>query len=58
MKSLPSAVNEDLAQFWVLQKTSHKFSCMPIDQGHEQNNKLVKGSGGAVGLFENPVALE
>ena len=58
MKSLPSAVNEDLAQFWVLQKTSHKFSCMPIDQGHEQNNKLVKGSGGAVGLFENPVALK
>ena len=27
---------------------------MPIDQAHEQNNALVKGSSGAVGLTENP----
>ena len=30
---------------------------MPIDQTHEQNNELVKGSGGAVGLMENPLAF-
>ena len=30
---------------------------MPIDQAHEQNNELVKGSGGAVGLTENPSAF-
>ena len=30
---------------------------MPIDQAHEQNNKLVKGSGDAVGLTENPSAF-
>ena len=30
---------------------------MPIDQAHEQNNALVKGSGGAVGLTDNPTAL-
>ena len=30
---------------------------MPIDQVHEQNNELVKGSGGAVGLSENPLAF-
>ena len=31
---------------------------MPIDQAHEQNNDLVKGSGGAVGLTENPSAFK
>jgi len=30
---------------------------MPIHQCHEQNNELVKGSGGAVGLTENPSAF-
>ena len=30
---------------------------MPIDQAHEQNNLVVKGSGGAVGLTENPAAF-
>ena len=34
-----------------------RFSSMPIDQAHEQNNELVKGSGGAVGLTQNPVAF-
>ncbi len=30
---------------------------MPIDQVHERNNELVKGSGGAVGRTENPSAF-
>lgn len=30
---------------------------MAIDHCHEQNNALIKGSGGAVGLTENPGAL-
>ena len=30
---------------------------MPIDQAHEQNSLIVKGSGGAVGLTENPAAF-
>ena len=38
----------------MLKKTHSKFSYIPIDQGHEQNNDLVKSSGGAVGLTENP----
>ncbi len=42
MKSLPEAVKEDFRKFWVLSKTCNKFSCMPIDQAHEQNNELVK----------------
>ena len=30
---------------------------MPIDQAHEQNNEVVKSSGGAVGLTESPSAF-
>ena len=33
------------------------FSAIPFDQAHGQKNKIVKGSGGAVGLTENPVAF-
>ena len=57
MKSLPDNVKDEFERCWVLRKTSSKFSCIPIDQGHEQNNALVKGSGGAVGLTENPTAF-
>ena len=51
-------VKEELKQFCVLQKTQHKLSCISKDRGHEQNNKLVKRSGGAVGLTENPTAVQ
>lgn len=30
---------------------------MAIDQVHKQNNAVVKGEGGAVGLMDNPAAL-
>ena len=42
---------------FAVSKTSKPFSAIPIDQAHEQNNALVKGEGGAVGLTENPRAL-
>ncbi len=59
MKSLPDTIKEEFEKFthWVLSKTSKKFSAIPFDQAHEQENKIVKGSGGAVGLTENPVAF-
>ena len=56
MKSLPDSIKSDLKKFWVVSKTFNKFSFMPMDQAHEQN-KLVKGSGGAIGLTENPIAF-
>ena len=31
---------------------------MPFEQANEQNKETVKGSGGAVGLTENPAALK
>lgn len=59
MKSLPESVRREFLDHhhWVLSKTGKKFSSMPLDQAHEQANKMVKGSGGAVGLTENPVAF-
>ena len=41
----------------VVHKTSNKVSAMSVDQCHEQNNAVVKGSGGAIGLTGNPGAL-
>jgi len=59
MKSLPEYVICEFQErhHWVLSKTGNKFSSMPLDQAHEQENKMVKGSGEAVGLTENPVAF-
>ena len=58
MKSLPPAVRDDLQKCWVVAKTEKPFSCKPIDQAREQNNAIVKGSGGAVGLTESPTAFK
>jgi len=38
-------------------KTTNRFSAIPINQAHEQNNAVVKRFGVAVGLTENPVAF-
>ena len=59
MKSLPTAIKEEFKErsHWVLSKTTNTFSSIPFDQAHEQENKIVKGSGGAVGLTENPAAF-
>ncbi|CAL4083046.1 unnamed protein product, partial [Meganyctiphanes norvegica] len=43
---------------FAVQKNSKVFSATSIDQCHEQMNRLIKGEGGAVGLTENPQALE
>ena len=42
---------------FVVHKTDNTFSAMAIDQCHEQNDAIIKGSGGAVGLTDNPLAL-
>ena len=56
----PSSIYNEFCEHghWVVQKTHNHFSAMPIDQAHEQNNAIVKGSGGAVGLTENPSAFK
>ena len=42
---------------FVVNKSTHRFSGLPLDHAHEQNNSLVKGDGGAIGLTQNPTAL-
>jgi len=38
-------------------KTNPAFFSLPIGQVHEQNNKIVKGDGGAIGLTESSTQL-
>ena len=59
MESLPTSIYQEFKGHghWVVKKTTNRLSSMPIDQAHEQNYELVKGSGGAVGLTENPSAF-
>ena len=54
----PKIYDEFCARKFVVHKTSNKFSAMAIDQCHEQNNAVIKDSGGAVGLMTNPGALK
>lgn len=42
---------------FVVHKSARDFSAVAIDQAHEQNNAVIKGDGGAVGLTEDPSAL-
>ena len=37
--------------YFVISKTQNQFSSIAIDQAHEQNNAVLKGAGGAVGLL-------
>lgn len=55
MESLPAPILREFEEHshWVICKTTNRFSAIPIDQAHEQNNEVIKGSGGAVGLTEN-----
>ena len=42
---------------FVVHNSLRRFSGIPIDQAHEQNNKLVKGDGGIIGITHNESAL-
>jgi hypothetical protein len=59
LKSLPESIAQEFTDngHWVLSRTGNRFSAIPFDQAHEQENKLVKSASGAVGLTENPVAF-
>ena len=58
LKESPPGIFEEFLQGnFVVKKTQWKFSSIPIDHAHEQNNKCVKEDGGAVGLTENTSEL-
>ncbi len=54
----PAVYQEFMEGKFVVQKTDRKFSAMALDQAHEQMNKVIKGDGGAIGLFGNDHALK
>ena len=53
----PSLIPEFKKGHFVVKKSHHHFSAVPIDQAHEQNNKVVKGDGGAIGLTKDYTKL-
>lgn len=58
MKALINEVGGVIKKNWVLRKTTRKFSAMPLDQEHEQNNETANGLCGTVGLTENLAAFK
>ena len=53
----PEVVREFHKGNFVVHKSKKEFSAIAIDQAHEQNNAVIKGDRGAVGLTEDPGAL-
>ena len=53
----PEVLNAFKKGYFTLKPIKRIFSNIGIDQAHEQNNKLVKIHGGAIGILENPNAL-
>ena len=47
----PNVYKEFCSGNFVVRKTITSFSVIALDQAHEQNNAIMKGVGGAVGLF-------
>ena len=54
----PDVAREFNTGNFTIQKTNWIFSAIPIDQAHEQNNACSKRDGGAVGLIDDPCALQ
>ncbi|KAK2182479.1 hypothetical protein NP493_351g02032 [Ridgeia piscesae] len=42
LKALPLEPRDEFKNHWMFTKTKRKFSSMPLDQAHEQNNETVK----------------
>ena len=53
----PSIFGEFKRGYVTVKNGNRKFSNIGVDQGHEQNNKLIKIEGGAIGIFDNPKTL-
>ncbi|KAE8737192.1 hypothetical protein FOCC_FOCC017347, partial [Frankliniella occidentalis] len=54
---IPSLYDEFLKGKFVVHKSARAMSGLGVDQAHEQNNRIVKEEGGAIGLTQNPTAL-
>ena len=57
-KELPELAKEFMAGKFTISKSAHPFSAIAIDQGHEQNNKIVKGDGGLIGITDQNINIQ
>ena len=61
LKKLPDQHPEVYEKFkkrrFTVQKTQRLFSRISDDKAHEKNNKFIKGSDGAIGIFDSPISL-
>ena len=53
----PEVYEEFKKGLFTVQNTQQLFSRISDDQAHEQNNKVIKGSGAAIGPFDSPISL-
>ena len=53
----PEVFNEFKRGYFTVKNGYRSFSNIGVDQAHEQNNKLVKIDGGAIGILDNPKSL-
>ena len=53
----PNVYEQFLKGRFITQKGIRKFSMISDDHAHEQENKIVKGTGGAIGIFDSLIAL-
>ena len=53
----PDVASKFAQEGFVVHKTKRLFSAIAIDHAHKQNNKIVKGDGGAVGLLQKSKSL-
>ena len=59
LRTLPESVENLFNQGeWVFSKTSEPFSFIPLDHANEHNVKVMKSSGGIVGLQQNRNLLQ
>ena len=55
MKELPAQTLEAFTNGnFVVNRSTRRFSSIAVDQGHEQLNKMLKGTGGVIGLTHDP----
>ena len=53
MKYLPNAIKTEFKNgLWTVTRSAKKFSSIAIDQAHEQTNKILKGTGGALVIMK------
>ena len=53
----PDVATEFCDGKFTVQKTCRVFSSIAVDKAHEQNNAIIKGDKGAVGLMQSPESL-